>query len=84
MGQTDVSAVRNMVNTYGVEKTMAKLAEQGMSKEQINDLTKRCHDDVCKLAGINPSENIYPPFFDNNKRIDYYTNEYGKGYKGSW
>ena len=53
-------------------------------KEQVNDLTKRCHDEVCKLAGIDPNENIYPPLFDNNKRVDYYANEYGKGYKGSW
>jgi len=52
--------------------------------EAINDLTIRAHREVCKLAGIDPKENIYPPLFDNSKRIDYYTTEYGVGYKGSW
>lgn len=45
------------------------------------DLTKRCHDEVCRLAGIDPEENIYEPIFNDSKRIDYYTNEYGVGYK---
>lgn len=52
-------------------------------REAIDDLTIRSHDAVCMLAGIDPKENIYPPLFDNNKRIDYYTTEYGKGYKTS-
>ena len=42
-------------------------------EEQIEDLTKRSHDAVCKLAGIDPNENIYPPIFNHNTRIDYYT-----------
>ncbi|MBQ2943760.1 MAG: 1-acyl-sn-glycerol-3-phosphate acyltransferase [Ruminococcus sp.] len=52
-------------------------------KEQRADLTKRVHEAVCALAGIKPEENIYPPIFDNNKRVDYYTHTYGVGYKGS-
>ena len=52
-------------------------------KEQEMDLLKRSHDAVCRLAGIKPEENLYQPIFNNDKRIDYYTNEYGKGYKGS-
>lgn len=47
------------------------------------DLTKRCHEAVCKLAGIEPSENLYKPVFNNDKRVDYYTDTYGVGYKGS-
>lgn len=53
-------------------------------KEQENDLTIRVHDEVCRLAGIDPKENIYEPIFNNSKRIDYYTSKYGVGYKGSW
>lgn len=45
--------------------------------EQEADLTKRCHDAVCSLAGINPNDNLYPPLFDKSQRIDYYTNTYG-------
>ncbi len=48
------------------------------------DLTVRCHDAVCRLAGIDPEENLYPPIYDNSKRVDYYTDTYGLGYKGSW
>ena len=53
----------------------------GKAREQ--DLSCRCHEAVCRLAGIAPGDNIYPPLFDNSKRIDYYTTEYGVGYKGS-
>ncbi len=52
-------------------------------KEQRTDLTKRVHEAVCTLAGIKPEENIYPPVFCDNKRVDYYTDTYGVGYKGS-
>ena len=48
------------------------------------DLTTRCHAAVCRLAGIDPEKNLYPPVFDHSKRVDYYTTEYGIGYKGSW
>ena len=51
------------------------------TKEQEIDLTTRCHKEICKLAGID--NNLYEPIFDNSKRIDYYTNKYGIGYKGS-
>ncbi|MBQ6476127.1 MAG: 1-acyl-sn-glycerol-3-phosphate acyltransferase [Clostridia bacterium] len=56
---------------------------QLMGRERLNDLTVRCHDEVCRLAGINPEKNLYPPLFDRSKRIDYYTTEYGIGYRGS-
>ncbi|MCR5491282.1 MAG: 1-acyl-sn-glycerol-3-phosphate acyltransferase, partial [Bacilli bacterium] len=41
-------------------------------KEAQMDLTKRLHDEVCRLAGIDPEKNIYKPIFDNDTRIDYY------------
>ena len=40
--------------------------------KQIEDLAIRAHQEVCRLAGINPEENIYPPLFENTKRVDYY------------
>ena len=52
-------------------------------KEQKTDLLIRSHEAVCRLAGIDPKENIYPPVYDNTKRVDYYTHTYGVGYKGS-
>ena len=52
-------------------------------KEEKERLTIECHDAVCKLAFINPEDNIYPKIYNNSKRIDYYTNEYGIGYKKS-
>lgn len=51
--------------------------------ERRKEMTIRCHEAVCRLAGIEPGENIYPPLYDQSKRIDYYTTEYGVGYKGS-
>lgn len=41
-------------------------------KERETDLVKRAHEAVCRLAGIEPDKNIYPPIFDNTERIDYY------------
>ena len=35
------------------------------------------HEAVCRLAGIDPSENLYPPVFNNTDRVDYYTTTYG-------
>ena len=52
--------------------------------EQRKELTVRSHEAVCRLAGIDPKENLYPPVFGKSKRVDYYTTEYGRGYKGSW
>jgi 1-acyl-sn-glycerol-3-phosphate acyltransferase len=52
-------------------------------KEREADLTTRCRDAVCRLVGIDPKDNLYPPLFDHSKRIDYYTDTYGVGYKGS-
>ena len=40
--------------------------------QQEEDLTIRCHQEICKLAGIDPKENKYPPIFDNTTRVDYY------------
>ena len=53
-------------------------------EERETDLVKRCHEAICDLAGFSPEENIYPPIFDKSKRVDYYTDKYGIGYKGSW
>lgn len=51
----------------------------------IKDLTLKARDEVCRLAGIDPKENIYQPLYtkETGKRIDYYTDTYGVGYKGS-
>ncbi len=50
-------------------------ADKSLSRiKQIEDLTIRAHQEVCRLAGINPQENIYPSLFENNKRVDYYPN----------
>ena len=51
--------------------------------EQEMDLLKRCHERVCLLADILPTQNLYGPIFNDSQRIDYYTGEYGKNYKGS-
>lgn len=59
-------------------------ADEALPKRaQKRDLTVRSHEAVCRLAGIDPSDNLYPPVFQNNERVDYYTTEYGEGYKGS-
>ena len=52
-------------------------------RERELDLTIRAHDAVCRLAGIDPEENLYPPVFENSTRVDYYTSTYGVGYTGS-
>ena len=52
--------------------------------EQELDLTRRAHEAVCRLAGIDPSENLYEPIYNDSRRVDYYTDTYGVGYKGSW
>ena len=46
------------------------------------DLTRRCHEEVCKLAGFSDGKSIYEPIYDENtsRRIDYYATEYGKNY----
>jgi len=41
-------------------------------KEAIKDLTIKTHDAVCRLAGIEPSKNIYGAIYNNDKRVDYY------------
>ena len=42
--------------------------------QAIEKLTIEAHQAVCRLAGIEPSENIYPPVYENTLRIDYYDN----------
>lgn len=39
-------------------------------KARERDLVRRCHEAVCRLAGIDPAENPYPPIFDHTKRAD--------------
>ena len=53
-------------------------------KEREKDLTIRANKAVCELVGIDPEKNIYEPEFNDSKRIDYYTDTYGVGYRGSW
>ena len=49
-------------------------------KEREEDLVCRCHEAVCRLAGITPEVDLYPPIFDDSERVDYYTDTYGKDY----
>lgn len=78
--------------THSIAKLTLNIGEpifvdKNLSQEDaIKDLTIRAHEAVCKLAGFEKDENIYEPLYykDKSKRIDYYTNEYGVGYKGSW
>ena len=53
--------------------------------EAIKKLTIELHEKVCELAGFKKGENIYEPIYREatSKRIDYYSTEYGVGYKGS-
>ena len=53
-------------------------------KDREKDLTIRANRAVCNLVGINPDKNIYEPEFNDSKRIDYYSETYGVGYRGSW
>ena len=70
--------------TLNIGEPLYKNAELS-KKEQTDDLTRRSHDEVCRLAGIDPEKNLYGPLHDKgSRRIDYYTTEYGIGYKGSW
>lgn len=43
----------------------------------VDKLARDVHAAVCRLAGIDPEENIYEPVFANSDRIDYYTDTYG-------
>ena len=39
---------------------------------QEEDLTRRSHEAVCRLASIDPKDNIYDAIYNDSKRIDYY------------
>ena len=59
-------------------------ADKSLSKKEMKkDLTIRSHEAVCRLAGIEPKDNLYPPVFSNSVRVDYYADSYGEGYRGS-
>ncbi len=51
--------------------------------EQEIDLTIRMHKAISEMAGIDEATALYPPVFNNSKRVDYYTSRYGVNYKGS-
>ena len=38
-------------------------------REQVEDLTIRLHQEICRLAGFN-GDNKYPPIYNNSKKID--------------
>ena len=40
--------------------------------KQEEDLIIRCHQEICRLAGIDPKENQYESIYNNSKRVDYY------------
>ena len=40
--------------------------------EQELDLTTRAHQEICKLANIDPSNNIYEPIYNDTKKVEYY------------
>lgn len=42
------------------------------STEAQAELLTRVHDSVCRLAGIDPEKNIYPPLFHQNHKVNYY------------
>ncbi|MBO4354522.1 MAG: 1-acyl-sn-glycerol-3-phosphate acyltransferase [Clostridia bacterium] len=41
-------------------------------KERENDVVRRAHEAVCRLSGVEPKDNIYPPIYNDSERIDYY------------
>ena len=44
-----------------------------LSSELVEeDLIKRVHSNMCTLAKIDPSKNIYGPIYNNSTRVDYY------------
>ena len=42
--------------------------------EAVEKLMIAAHQAVCRLAGINPEDNLYLPVFCDNDRVDYYFN----------
>lgn len=39
--------------------------------KRVRDLTVKSHEAVCRLAGIDPEKNPYPPIYDRSTKIDY-------------
>ena len=67
--------------TINIGKPIMPLKGQNY-KEYKDEFIKQIHQEIVSLAGI--ENNIYEPVYNNSKRIDYYTNNYGIGYKKSW
>ena len=45
-------------------------ADKDLDKaKQVDDLTIRVHQEICRLAGFN-NDNIYPPIYHNSKKLD--------------
>lgn len=42
-------------------------------REREQDVVRRSHEAVCRLAGIDPAGNPYPPLFAESERVDDYT-----------
>lgn len=64
--------------TINIGKPIIPLKNQNY-KEYKDEFMKLIHKEVVSLAGI--KDNYYEPIYNNSKRIDYYTDSYGIGYK---
>ena len=67
--------------TINIGKPIIPLKNQNY-KEYKDEFMKLIHKEVVSLAGI--KDNYYEPIYNNSKRIDYYTDSYGIGYKKSF
>ena len=67
--------------TINIGKPIIPLKNQNY-KEYKDEFMKLVHKEVVSLAGI--KDNYYEPIYNNSKRIDYYTDSYGIGYKKSF
>ena len=81
-----IVVIGNLTQVYRIEDRFKE--NQNILQGKLNDIKKltiELHEAVCKLAGFKKGENIYEPLYnkESSKRIDYYTTEYGVGYKGS-
>jgi len=67
--------------TINIGKPIIPLKNQNY-KEYKDEFMKLIHKEVVSLAFI--KDNYYEPIYNNSKRIDYYTDSYGIGYKKSF